>query len=416
MGKENSVAASAGTQKKTKILTKGFCILTIVYMFTCTSYQFLGNLYASFASEEAQLSPVAVGAIGGIIAMSGLCMRPFTAIIVDKINKKLLLMLACLMIGLSVFGFSLTISYNGLMAFQIIRGIGFALLTVTGYVLVSETVDKDNLSTAMSLYLVAQVIATSLSSMIAVEILERTNFQTTFRVGAIFALISVVLTFFIPLSNEKKADDSKQSFMEQVKSIRLQNIICIQILPIVLIGFMYQILQTSLGSYVIAFGREELNVANVGIFGTIANTIMWFTRPMLGRVADKYGARWTLIIGSIGFGGSCLILTQTNGTLLLIAAAIVYGVAAAGCMPVITSLCLKAVPENLKGSAASTRAIGADLGLITGNMIMPVIAASFGSYRYSYWLMVGIAILNIGFALAYFGYYNKKHKGNPLGW
>ena len=408
---DNSPSAK-GTGKK-KIITKNFVILTAAYTCACIAYQFVGQLYASFATQEAQLAPAAIGAIGGLIATAGLCMRPFTAIIVDKFNQKMLLIISFLLIGVSVFGFSLTVSYNGLVIAQILRGVGFAILSVTGYVMVSKTVDKENLATALGIYMVAQVIGTSIVASLAVAIMQKAGYQTAFRVGSCFAILAIVVILFMPYEMKKEND---ATFLEQVKSIRLNNIICIPIIPIVFIGFLFQILQTALGSYVVAFGTTELSsVANVGIFASIANMIMWVTRPGMGRLSDKLGARCGLLIGAAGFGVTCFMMAKLSTTTGLIAAAIVYGISTAGVMPVITSLCLKAVPEELKGSAASTRAIGADLGVIVGNMIMPVVAANAGTYRTAYLLMVGVSIVVAVLALAYFAYYNKKHPNNQLG-
>jgi len=401
-------------EKKVRLLTRGFVLLTLSYALACTAWQFLGTLLVSYGTEELGLTAVLVGSISGIIAMAGLCMRPITAVIVDKFNKKYLFAFSILMLGVSIFGFSMTTSFMGMYAFQIMRGIVWAILTVTGNVMVSETVDRKNLGIAMGIYMVAQVLANSFSATVALAILNATSFRITFRVGSAIAVGAMLLVLLIPYQGK---GNKNASVLAEIKSIRFNNIISLPALPMAVMNFLYQMIQTAVGSYIVAFARTELSIANVGIFAAVSNTIMWFTRPIMGKIGDKFGAKWIFIPGSVGFAATCLVIANTTGLTGIVAAAIIYGVATGGCMPILQAVAVKSVPVEQKGAATATRCMGADVGLMAGNMMMPAIMTAFGdSYRMSYYVMAGVAVVALVFAIAYFTIYNKRHEGNQLDW
>jgi len=86
-------------------------------------------------------------------------------------------------------------------------------------------------------------------------------------------------------------------------------------------------------------------------------------------------------------------------------------------MPILQAVAVKSVPVEQKGAATATRCMGADVGLMAGNMMMPAIMTAFGdSYRMSYYVMAGVAVVALVFAIAYFTIYNKRHEGNQLDW
>lgn len=86
-------------------------------------------------------------------------------------------------------------------------------------------------------------------------------------------------------------------------------------------------------------------------------------------------------------------------------------------MPILQSTVIKTVSEEKRGVAASTGMIGADVGLMVGNMAMGVaVSANGNSYRMGYMVMAPIAIVALVFIVCYFHFYNKKREGNPLGW
>lgn len=403
-------------ESKKGILSRGFLTVVVIYILACTAWQFLGTLLIAYGTEELGLSTVLVASISGIIATSALIMRPFSGLIMDKFNRKYLYALSLLVLGISIAGFALSSSFYQLYVFQIIRGIAWALLCALGNVMVGEMVDKKDIHTAISIYYMGQTIANVFGATIALSIVNTSGYHTSFYVGAACAVAASAMALSLPYS--RKEAGSKTGLLEGIKTIRLGNMFCMAAVPMCMVNFFFQIFQTALGnSFVVAYCRSELGLANVGIFAAVSSGIMWVSRPLGGKLADKFGSRWIFAASCIGYGVSCLLLSRAIGLASVMAASVIYGVCAGTAMPIIQSTVLRTVSEEKKGVATSTRMIGGDVGLMAGNMLMGTVASLNGdSYRMSYMIMVPLAAATLVFILVYFALYNKKHEGNPLGW
>ena len=358
-----------------------------------------------------------VASISGIIATAALVMRPFNGLIMDKFNKKIMYAISLLGLAGSILGFAVSNQFYQLYVFQIIRGIAWALLCSIGNVMAGEMVEEKDLHTGISIYYMGQTIANVFGATVALSIVNRSSYRTAFMCGVACAVVASALALTLPYKEEKKEKGS--SFMEEVKKLRLSNFFCAAAIPMCIMNFLFQIMQTALGnSFVVAYCRSELNLANAGIFAAISSGIMWASRPLGGKIADKFGSKWVFIPSCIGFGGACIILAYSHGLTMVMVAAAVYGICAGNAMPLLQSTVLKTVDEAQKGVATSTRMIGGDFGLMAGNMMMATVATNFGgdSYRASYTSMALVAALALIFIVIYMTGYIRKHGENKLGW
>lgn len=400
--------------KKKSVFTPAFIMLIVAYTLACTGYQFIGTLFVSYGTEILGLDKVLVGSISGIIALAGLCMRPFSAVIVDKFNKKRMYAFSILAIGIVTAALSFVTGFQGMYVIQILRGICWALVTVSGMVMVSECVDKEQLGTATGFYLLSQVIANTFAATLALYIANKTSFPMAFRAGAAIDVLGAVIAFIIPI---KASEGNKNASLKNTfKNLKLSNLLCVQVLPILVIALIFQVYGTAFGSYVVTFSRTELNLANVGIFATINSTIMWITRPLFGKIADKFGVKYCFIPGMLGYIVTSLVLAYANGMVSICVAAAIYGICSGGCIPVVQAVAIRAVDSSLKGAATSTKTIGMDIGLMFGNWVVPFFSAMSGSYRTSYLFLVVFGIVGLVYIIGYFWFYNKRHPGNVLGW
>lgn len=151
-------------QKSTKsifqvIFSRNFLTLIISYLFACLAFSSVGSEFVTYGTDELGLEAVVVGSIAGMVSMIGLVMRPVTAILVDKFNRKKMLLVGYAMLTLSSIILIFARSVSGLYAAQIVRGAAWALQNSAGFIMVGEVVDKDDLGMAMSVYSMAQVIA-----------------------------------------------------------------------------------------------------------------------------------------------------------------------------------------------------------------------------------------------------------------
>lgn len=410
-----------GTQQKSSknivqvIFSKNFLILIVSYLFACLAFSSVGSEFVTYGTDELGMEAVVVGSIAGMVSMIGLVMRPITAIIVDKFNRKKMLAVGYGLLTLSSVMLIFTRSVGGLYAAQIVRGAAWALQNCAGFIMVGEVVDKDDLGMAMSVYSMAQVIASSFSAVLILGIANSLGFSASFVATSIFTAISLILTLMLPY--QSKVKEGQAGFLQSLKTIRLGNLFSIECLPILVISFAFQFVSIMMGaSWVVKFAKSELSILNAGLFATVANLIMYVTKPYFGRVMDKYGARWCVYASGLGYGAACLVMARSTSMTGLILAAVLYGVLCGGNAMAGRTMAMKRMPVDKQAVASSTVGIGNDIGMTVANILIPVWAGMFGGYRGVYNIMAVISVAVIVYGALYGRFYVKKHPDNEMKW
>ncbi|NIK76991.1 MFS family permease [Paenibacillus castaneae] len=106
------------------------------------------------------------------------------------------------------------------------------------------------------------------------------------------------------------------------------------------------------------------------MFFTSYSVCLLFSRPISGKIADKYGMDKVLIPGILIFAHSFVMISFSRTLPMFLIAG---GISAFGygiCLPAIQTLCIKLVDQAQRGVASNTNYIGVD----TGYLIAPTIA------------------------------------------
>lgn len=407
-------------QKSTKsifqvIFSRNFLTLIISYLFACLAFSSVGSEFVTYGTDELGLEAVVVGSIAGMVSMIGLVMRPVTAILVDKFNRKKMLLVGYAMLTLSSIILIFARSVSGLYAAQIVRGAAWALQNSAGFIMVGEVVDKDDLGMAMSVYSMAQVIASSFSAVLILAIANSLGFEASFIATSVFTAISLLLIVSLPYKSKIK--EGQEKLVDALKGIRLKNLFSVECLPILVISFAFQFVSIMMGaSWVVKFAKTELNIMNAGLFATVANLIMYVTKPYFGRVMDKYGARWCVYASGAGYALACLVMARSTSMTGLIIAAVIYGVLCGGNAMAGRTMAMKRMPVDKQAVASSTVGIGNDIGMTVANILIPVWAGMFGGYSGVYNIMAAISAAVIIYSAIYGRIYLKKNPENEMRW
>ena len=81
-----------GTIKKV-LFNRGFLTLFTCYSLACTCFAFVNVGLLLHTTEDFGMDAVIVGSVIGAVSLIGLCMRPISAVVVDKVNRSMCLYL-----------------------------------------------------------------------------------------------------------------------------------------------------------------------------------------------------------------------------------------------------------------------------------------------------------------------------------
>ena len=110
-------------------------------------------------------------------------------------------------------------------------------------------------------------------------------------------------------------------------------------------------------------------IENIGMYFTVYALCLLATRPLFGKMADRWGAERVLLFGVMCFAASYIVLFTVHDFARLIVSGIIGSAGFGACAPLIQSLALSSVPIERRGAASNTAFTGMDVGMLLGPVI-----------------------------------------------
>lgn len=270
-----------------------------------------------------------------------------------------------------------------ILAWSIVRGVGFGILTVTGSAAVALLVPPVRHGAAIGAYgaaiAVPQLVVLPASPWLA----ETFGFWTVFALGTL-PLLGILATG--RLAHALQADRHASSLAaastpagaEPTGRRR-------RLVPAGLLRPMLLLLGVTLaGGALITFAPQFSSVPAATSGGLVLLTAAAaLSRWKVGALADRYGAHrflWPLVLCTvIGLGLAAAAIRDADATrvLLLLAAMALVGIAYGGLQNLTLLLSLSAVDRRDYGTASAVWNIGFDAGTGLGSVLVGLLAAGF---------------------------------------
>lgn len=185
--------SNAVPQKKTffQIANKNFIMLFVAYTVICITHS-MTNSVTSAGWRLAGMDLTTIGLIASAMSWAAFIIRPFSAPITDRGNKKLIYIAAVGALTLAVFMYSLSMDNSAFaVPAKIIHGVSWTFISTITAVIVSEYVPREDLGTAMGFFMISQMIASAVSQPVAFALAEYMGYASMLLVfTAISALRS----------------------------------------------------------------------------------------------------------------------------------------------------------------------------------------------------------------------------------
>jgi MFS family permease len=309
-----------------------------------------------------------IGLLMGMFAITALAFRFIAGPAIDTYNRKHLLIFAMSIMTVSYLGFSISRSIRSLMYFRLLQGCGNAFGNAVCIVMISEALPKEKFSAGMGYYSLAQVIVQAIAPSVGLYLVDFVGYSVTYVINGAIMLCAIIVASRIKIHFKR----TKTFRIAPDTIIAKETILPATILLVLAIGF------HTISSFLIVFAGKQGVSRNIGLFFTVYALTLIFTRPMVGRLADKYGLVKIAIPAILCTASSFLIISFSRSLPLFLVAAFVNAFGYGACHPAIQSLSMKTVPPERRGSASSTNYIGTDTGTIIGPILAGTIAQYWG--------------------------------------
>lgn len=330
-----------------------------------------------------------VGVLMSMFAVTALIFRFVAGPALDTFNKKYIVMGAMGILAAAYIGFSLSATIPALMVFRLLQGVGNAFGNVCCLAIVAEALPKDKFSTGIGYYSCAQVVSQAIGPTVGLQLVAWFGYQYTYIITAFIMLLAVLAATRIKLPPRRP-----KKFQ-----MKLKNIIAREALTPASITFFVAMGFTTINALLIVYAGKRGVEGGIGLFFTVYALTMLVTRPMVGRLTDRFGFVRVCIPAILMTALSFLIISAADSLWMFLLAAFVNAFGYGAVQPALQSLTMKSVPAGRRGSASSTNYIGMDTATIIGPSVAGVLADAVG---YSaMWVMMTIPMLiGLGIVLA----------------
>ena len=380
-------------QKKDTIWNPVFISVFIANFCQQMGQQMMNTLVPKYANSLG-VAASTVGLVTSVFAITALAVRPISSPALDSFSKRKLLMAAQLCVFAAFIGYSFSTSISMIVAARIIHGIGAGVTAPLCLALASNSLPDSKLGSGIGIFSLGQAVAQAVGPNIGLSLSEHIGYSKTFLIGAAVLGCACILSFFI-----------KEPPMERPKyKISLDRVIARGAVKPAILMFFLGMAFSCIGSFIAIYGGER-GVDNIGLYFTAYAGTMLITRPICGRLVDKYGFDKVLIPGIFCFAGAFFLISIADSLAGFILAGVVGAFGYGVCQPTVQSLCMRCVPKEQRGAAGSTNYIGMDLGallgpIISGNVVDALLEVK-GSSVTAYSKMFRIMTIPMFIALVY---------------
>ena len=319
--------------------------------------------------------PIQLRAISGSDAIVGFCtalgtvatliIRPLTGVAVDRVGRAPVLFVGALCIALTFGASAIFTSVSAMLLIRFLYGFAGGATTTASNTIAADLIPRDRFGEWMGYFTISQSFAMAIAPSIALSVLESSGFSVMMYLAAGLVSIVIFLAYFFRQKAVKPV--TRQPFMPYERSALRPAMLML----IAAIGI------SATFGFSILYGKS-MHFEHVGLYFTLLAGTLFFGRPMVGRIIDRFGTRYVLLFGFFGFAVSLLMLWQSRWEWLFLASAALSGVTYGAVQNSLQTMAVISAPPERRGAANATYFSGFDAGIGIGSLIGGVLAKEFG--------------------------------------
>jgi len=356
-------------------------ILNLAYGFSVQLITPLFPLFLSSIGATAGQNATVIS-IGGLV--SAVLMIP-SGLLLDKIGRRVLLILSVAVNMVSIFLLSYTTTWQEVIPVFAFYSASWALFIPARMAMITSNSEIENRASVFGVMNTSWPIAGILSPIISGRLIESFGWNQVFIVGAAVSIIGIMAGFGLDRVEKDESGSSGGGFRELLRGGTLPVLLtyfAYGTLLFIAIGGVNQIIPLYLDS------RFALSASQIGLFFTAQSLVMLVTQIPSGALADRFGKKRTLLslivsipflLASWHFVGDWRVLLVLNS--------LAFGLLSMT-WPALLALLSNAVPSRLVGAAFGLNFTGNRFGQTIG----PVIASYFfiNYYQTAPFLVAGL--------------------------
>jgi MFS family permease len=336
-------------------------------------------------------STFASGLFLGFLTYSSALSAPLTGAFADRVGQRHILITSSLALALLSMAYAVITDYRLLLALVIVHGVFWSGLLSASAAYMTSLLPERRRAEGIGYWGLSSVAAIAVAPTVGFWIYHR-GWLLLCIVGA--ALNATMAAIAFNLRREKP--------VEAAEPPRGGRLLEWRVLIISGCLFLYSFGYGGITSFT-AMYADANGVTPKSIYLTALAIVILFTRPIAGRLGDRFGYRRVFIpcLVLISAGMACLAIGGTR--FWMIASAVIFGVGFGTAYPVYVGYVMKEVNAERRGAAFGAILAAFDTGIGTGSTIMGGLIQ-----RYGFETAFAVASALSALALPYFLFADRR--------
>jgi MFS family permease len=384
---------SIGSMTRDRLFTPHFFVMCgFTFTVFLSAFQLLPT--APYHILDLGGSTFASGLFLGLLTYSSAFSAPLTGALADRFGQRRILIIA----SLALTGFSLAYavipSYRVMLTLVVIHGIFWSGLLSASAAYMTNLLPEHRRAEGIAYWGLSTVAAIAVAPTVGFWIYRR-GWVWICIVGAALNLIMAAIAWNLREWEVRPAPRERgRSLLEW------------RVLIVSLCLFLYSFGYGGITSFT-ALYADANGVTPKSIYLTALAIVILITRPLAGRLGDRFGYRRVFIpcLVFISLGLALLSVGGTRGW--MIASAIVFGIGFGTSYPVYVGYVMQDVVAARRGAAFGAILAAFDTGIGTGSTMMGWLIQHFG-YRTAFGVAAALSALALPYFLAVDRYYRGR--------
>lgn len=347
--------------------TKSFFLVMTVSFLMFTSMYILLPTLPGYAVKLGGDEKVA-GLIIGLYTVAALAVRPWVGNLLDRRGRKVVLIP-----GIAVFILS-SLAYNWisavwlLLAFRLLHGVGWGATTTSTGTISADVIPAPRRAEGMGYAGISMTLAMAVGPALGLYLVKDYSYTLLFMVSGAIALAALVVSFFINYEGIKghgKTAGEKGPLIEKTA------------VPPALVLFFITLTYGGVITFLPQYAKFR-GIENIGLFFTVYALILFISRPITGKLADRFGSGPILVPGIFFVAGALVTLVYAKSLGMFLFSGVLYAIGFSAVQPVLNALTISLAPIQRRGAANATIFSSMDLGIGLGAVILGVLSENFG--------------------------------------
>ncbi|MGO4348784.1 MFS transporter [Paenibacillus sp. MCAF9] len=371
-----------------RLWTKSFILMTIGNLFLFNAFYMLYPTLPLFIKQlggnESQ-----VGLAMGAFMLSAVILRPLVGGLLDRFGRRPFIIWGLILFILAMYLYNWVGGIAVLLGLRILHGMSWAVSTTATMTAITDMIPSTRRGEGMGWFSTSMTLAMAIGPMFGIWVAQNRSYSDLFLIAVVLAAGALFLMLGAKMPFQPKAGPRKIELFEK------------SVLPVAASVFFLFIAYGGITTFVPLFA-ESIQVNSGAFFLAFAATLA-LSRPISGKLSDRYGEIFVIVPALVITIGALIVLSLSSGLMGVLLSAILYGIGFGSAQPALQAATIRLAHPNRIGVANASISTANDLGIGLGAIMLGSVS-QYASYK----VLFIVSALSVAISLILFTLFAKR--------